>query len=46
MRVAITNGHGLIVGSVEVDRHAERRADFVLAAITFADGTGLIVRCT
>ena len=29
--------------SVEVDRHAERRAQLVLPAVTAADGLGLVV---
>jgi hypothetical protein len=44
--VAIPNGHGLIVRSFEVDRHAERRADFVLSPITFTDGSSLIEGAT
>src|SRR5436189_281667 len=36
-RVAFPDGHRLILERVEVDRHAERRADFILAAVASAD---------
>ena len=37
------HGHGLVVQRVEVDGHAERRAELVLPAVAAADGLGLVV---
>src|ERR1700704_1282429 len=37
--VALTDGHRLVLERVEVDRHTERCADLVLAAVAPADGT-------
>ena len=49
-RVAEADGHGvlelrlLLAERLEVHRHAERRADLVLAAVAAADGAGLVPR--
>ena len=46
--VAVADGHGmvrrgrLVAHGLEVDGDAVRRADLVLAAITLADGTGIV----
>ena len=42
--VAFTHGYGVVVKGVEVNRHAERSADFVLTAVTFADACAFVVR--
>jgi hypothetical protein len=43
-RVTLTDGHGPVVQGVEVDRHAEGRADLVLAAVAAPDvAAGLVV---
>ena len=41
-RVAVAHRHRPIVEGVEVDRHAERRADLVLTAVAPADGAGVV----
>ena len=41
--IAFTNGHALIVFTVEIIGDAERCADFILAAVTLADGTGVVI---
>ena len=41
--VAVADGHGVVFLSVEIDGNAERRADFVLAAVAFAAAAGLVV---
>src|SRR4029077_329812 len=43
-RVALADRHGAIVDRLEVDRHAERRADLVLTAVAPADRLRLVVR--
>src|SRR5690606_29918262 len=40
--VAVADRHGLVLEGVEVHRHAQRRADLVLAAVTTAHGTGVV----
>src|SRR3954462_4434813 len=40
--VALAHGDGLIMQRVEVDGHAERRADLVLAAVAPADGARVV----
>src|SRR5665647_3176839 len=42
-RVPLADRHGLVVEGVEVDGHAERRADLVLTAVAATDGLGLVV---
>ena len=41
--IAVADGHLAVIGGVEVDGDAIRRADFVLAAVPLADRSGLIV---
>src|SRR6478609_482231 len=41
-RVALADRDGVVVEGLEVDRHAERRADLVLAAVAATDGTGVV----
>ena len=41
--IAFTNGHALIVFTVEIIGDAERCADFILAAVTLADGTRVVI---
>src|SRR5947199_4079044 len=43
-RVALADRHLLVVERYEVDRHAERRSDLVLTAVSPADRLRLIVR--
>src|SRR6266540_3483983 len=40
--VALADGYGVVGEGVEVDGHAERRADLVLAAVTAPDGAGVV----
>ena len=42
-RVALPNRHRPVLQGVEVNGHAERCADLVLAAVAAADGLGLVV---
>ena len=36
-RIPLAHGDGVVLQRLEVDHHAVRRADFVLAAVAFAD---------
>ena len=42
-RVAVAQGHGGVLGGLAVDRHPERRADLVLAAVALADRAAGVV---
>ena len=39
----VVRRRGLVTHGLEVQRNAERRADFVLTAVTLADGAGVVV---
>src|SRR4051794_8003953 len=41
-RVALAHGDGVVLEGVEVDGHAVRRADLVLAPVATADGAGVV----
>ena len=42
-RVAVADGHAVVVGRLEIVGDAVRRADLVLAAVTLADAAGFVV---
>ena len=42
-RIAVADRHTPVVFRIEVHGDAKRRADLVLTAVAFADGTGLVV---
>ena len=41
--IAVAHGNGIVLKGIEVNRYAHGRANFVMAAITLADGAGIIV---
>ena len=41
--VAVAHGDGAVLDGVEIDRHAQGRADLVLAAVALADGAGFVI---
>ena len=43
-RVAVAYGYGTVLCRLEIYGYAVRRADFILTAVTLADGTREIVR--
>ena len=42
-RIAVADRHGPVLQRLAVDRHAERRTDGILTAVTLADGVFLVV---
>ena len=42
-RISVSDGDSAILSRIVIDGNAERRTDFILAAIPFADASGKIV---
>lgn len=41
--VPVSDGHGMVVDSVEIDGHTVRRANLVLAAVAAANALGVVI---